>query len=634
MILKIKFKKFAIIKDKTVLVYDIESFPNLFTCSILNSENNKLITYEISEDKNDLGKIVALFQLKEFYFCGFNNKSYDDVLINYLIIRFDDLRYKPIFEITWLIKSMSDKIIKEPVANWVDYKHAYLFNSFDLMTMSFSAKNRVGLKELEVTMGFPNVMEYEGDFSKNVPKELKDKVIEYNQNDVLATGELLNLKKNDIELRLKLNEKYKINVLSKDNVNMGMEILKKEYLEKTNKTWDDIKDLKTPCQLVPFKNIIFDFIQYTTPPLQKLLEKLKKVSIDPNNKDFREVFEIGGVVHNISLGGLHSINNAEIIIPNEDELLLDYDVDSYYPSCLIVNNLYPKHLGIEFVDIYKNIRDERVEAKKNKNSFLADSFKYAINGLSGNLQSQYSWTYDPELVVKLRINCQLMILMLIEKFDLLGAKIVQSNTDGILIKIKKSLLPEIEKAKDEWCKLTKLSMSKEEFERFYQYDVNNYIGVKKGFKETKDPELIKKKGFFADETNLGKGMSPKVIAKSLINYFVYNISPEETLKEDKDIKDYLTYQRVSRDFIVEYNGEKSLHINRFYMSTNGGILIKYKMEKGGKAQATRLCATSPVTIYNKFEDKPFEEYKVNYRYYKNEIYKIINELEINQLSLF
>ena len=622
------------IKDKTVLVYDIESFPNLFTCSILNSENNKLITYEISEDKNDLGKIVALFQLKEFYFCGFNNKSYDDVLINYLIIRFDDLRYKPIFEITWLIKSMSDKIIKEPVANWVDYKHAYLFNSFDLMTMSFSAKNRVGLKELEVTMGFPNVMEYEGDFSKNVPKELKDKVIEYNQNDVLATGELLNLKKNDIELRLKLNEKYKINVLSKDNVNMGMEILKKEYLEKTNKTWDDIKDLKTPCQLVAFKNIIFDFIQYTTPTLQKLLEKLKKVSIDPNNKDFREVFEIGGVVHNISLGGLHSINNAEIIIPNEDELLLDYDVDSYYPSCLIVNNLYPKHLGIEFVDIYKNIRDERVEAKKDKNSFLADSFKYAINGLSGNLQSQYSWTYDPELVVKLRINCQLMILMLIEKFDLLGAKIVQSNTDGILIKIKKSLLPEIEKAKDEWCKLTKLSMSKEEFERFYQYDVNNYIGVKKGFKETKDPELIKKKGFFADETNLGKGMSPKVIAKSLINYFVYNISPEETLKEDKDIRDYLTYQRVSRDFIVEYNGEKSLHINRFYMSTNGGILIKYKMEKGGKAQATRLCATSPVTIYNKFEDKPFEEYKVNYRYYKNEIYKIINELEINQLSLF
>ena len=622
------------IKDKTVLVYDIESFPNLFTCSILNSENNKLITYEISEDKNDLGKIVALFQLKEFYFCGFNNKSYDDVLINYLIMRFDDLRYKPIFEITWLIKSMSDKIIKEPVANWVDYKHAYLFNSFDLMTMSFSAKNRVGLKELEVTMGFPNVMEYEGDFSKNVPKELKDKVIEYNQNDVLATGELLNLKKNDIELRLKLNEKYKINVLSKDNVNMGMEILKKEYLEKTNKTWDDIKDLKTPCQLVSFKNIIFDFIQYTTPTLQKLLEKLKKVSIDPNNKDFREVFEIGGVVHNISLGGLHSINNAEIIIPNEDELLLDYDVDSYYPSCLIVNNLYPKHLGIEFVGIYKNIRDERVEAKKNKNSFLADAFKYAINGLSGNLQSQYSWTYDPELVVKLRINCQLMILMLIEKFDLLGAKIVQSNTDGILIKIKKSLLPEIEKAKDEWCKLTKLSMSKEEFERFYQYDVNNYIGVKKGFTETKDPELIKKKGFFVDEINLGKGMSPKVIAKSLINYFVYNISPEETLKEDKDIRDYLTYQRVSRDFIVEYNGEKSLHINRFYMSTNGGILIKYKMEKGGKAQATRLCATSPVTIYNKFEDKPFEEYKVNYRYYKNEIYKIINELEINQLSLF
>lgn len=622
------------IKDKIVLVYDVECFPNMFTCTVLNSENNKIITYEVSDRRNELGKIVALFQMNNFYFCGYNNRHYDDVLINYLIIKYDELYYKSIFDLNWLIKSMSDKIINEPVANWVDYKHAYLFDSFDLMTMCFSMKNRVGLKELEVTMDFDDVMEYEGNFSKNVPKDLKDKVIEYNTNDVRATGKLLDLKKDDIELRLKLNEKYKVNVLSKDNVNLGMEILKKEYLKKANKTWDEIKDLRSPCEIINLKDIIFDNIKYETKELNTLLDNLKRILINPTDKDFRIVFNIGDTPHNISLGGLHSINEAEVIIPKEDEVLIDYDVDSYYPSFLIVNKLYPKHLNETFIDVYRDIYTQRIEAKKKGDSFIATAFKFVVNGLSGNLQSPYSWVYDPELVVKLRINCQLTMLMLVERFFLAGAKIVQTNTDGVLILVKKDVLCRIEQIKNEWCEQTHLEMSKEEFERFYQCDVNNYIGVMKGFSETENPKLIKTKGLFVQEVNLGKGMAPRIISKALVNYFVYNVSPDETLKEDKNINDFLTYQRVSKDFIVEFNGEDITHINRFYMSTNGGILIKYKPDKGGRKQASRICATSPVTIYNKFDNKPFNDYRINYRYYRYEIYKIINQLEINQQTLF
>ena len=97
---------------------------------------------------------------------------------------------------------------------------------------------------------------------------------------------------------------------------------------------------------------------------------------------------------------------------------------------------------------------------------------------------------------------------------------------------------------------------------------------------------------------------------------------------------FVTYQKVASDFIVEYNNEKVSHINRFYMSKDGGRLIKYKIEKGGKAKATMVCASSLITIYNKFDNIPFEKRNINFRYYKNEIYKIINSLEIEQLNLF
>ena len=133
---------------------------------------------------------------------------------------------------------------------------------------------------------------------------------------------------------------------------------------------------------------------------------------------------------------------------------------------------------------------------------------------------------------------------------------------------------------------------------------------------------------------LGKGMSPKIIAKAINEYFINGVSPDHTLENCKDISMFVTYQKVANDFIVEYNNEKVSHINRFYMSKDGGRLIKYKIEKGGKAKATMVCASSLITIYNKFDNIPFEKRNINFRYYKNEIYKIINSLEIEQLNLF
>jgi hypothetical protein len=97
----------------------------------------------------------------------------------------------------------------------------------------FSSKLRIGLKELQVTMQYPNVQEFEGDFSKNVSVYDIDNVKKYNINDIDSTDELLTRLTKDIELRIAIEDEYKIDALNKDGVNLGMEIIKQRYLSET-----------------------------------------------------------------------------------------------------------------------------------------------------------------------------------------------------------------------------------------------------------------------------------------------------------------------------------------------------------------------------------------------------------------
>jgi len=107
------------------------------------------------------------------------------------------------------------------------------FDTLDLLTMMFSNKLRVGLKELQVTMQYPNVQEYDGDFNEYIPEKEIDNAISYCFNDNNSTEELLNRLQKDIELRLSIEKEYGIKALNKDGVNLGMEILKQRYLEET-----------------------------------------------------------------------------------------------------------------------------------------------------------------------------------------------------------------------------------------------------------------------------------------------------------------------------------------------------------------------------------------------------------------
>ena len=235
--------------------------------------------------------------------------------------------------------------------------------------------------------------------------------------------------------------------------------------------------------------------------------------------------------------------------------------------------------------------------------------------------------------MKVRINGQLLLLMLAEKLTQIQCRIVQANTDGLFVVVKKDKLQEYQQICKDWEQLTKLTLEEDRFEAMYQYAINDYIAIKEGYSQSKDPKLIKTKGIFITEVKLGKGLTPKIIPEAIIKYFADGIPIKYTIYNCKDIKKFLMSEKTGKQWHVEYLGKEQQRTNRFYASTDGGYLWKWKDNEGIKAYQNMLTS-SGVTILNKFDNKPIEERKINYRYYLKEALKIIEELQPRQLSLF
>lgn len=223
------------------------------------------------------------------------------------------------------------------------------------------------------------------------------------------------------------------------------------------------------------------------------------------------------------------------------------------------------------------------------------------------------------------MNGQLLLLMLCERLLELGATIYQVNTDGVLYSLKKAKLNELNKVIEEFQQLSRLNFETEEFTCFYQLAVNDYFGLQPNGE-------IKEKGSFITKVIRGKGLTPKIIPKAVIKYFLEGIKPEEYIKSCTDIKEFLMSEKTGKQWTVEYNGIQQQRTNRFYASTDGHFLFKYKIEDGMKKYQNMLTA-SGVTLLNNFDDLK-EDPKINYRYYITEANKIIAQFKNKQLSLF
>lgn len=614
------------IRNKTAYVYDIEVFKNVFHCTLLNTETEELIKFECSVRKNEMEEMCKFFLQPDICLVGYNNIHYDNPIINYCIEYFSNSKYT-YDKICMSVFNLSTIITKdkENIDKWKRWKYANNFYTLDLLTMLYSQALRVSLKEMQVTMMYKNVQEFNCNWQIPLATTEIDSMIDYNINDVMSTYELLKRCEKDIKLRLDIEDQYNIKCLSKDGVNIGMQILAEEYMRKTGISWNILKDLRSPADTINLNEIILPFIKYDTKILQNLLIEMKSLTVSPGKKSYEKKFLLGDRVISVGVGGIHTINESEIIIPNENEILVDLDVASLYPSMLLNFDFYPRHLGKEFKEVYADIRERRIKAKHAKDKVTDATLKLALNGLSGNLQNEFSWCYDPKAVMGIRINGQLLLLMLTEKLMTLGITPIQLNTDGIFVKMPKSVYSEAMKICKEWENLTGLVLEEDRFKAFYQLAVNDYFGVFEN-------NLIKEKGCFITSVIQGKGLTPKIIPKAVEKYFLEGIKPEEFIKQHTDIKDFLMSEKTGKQWTVEYNGQTQQRTNRFYASTDGCFLYKWKIDDGVKKYQNMLTA-SGVTLLNNFDNLK-ENPKINYQYYITEANKIINQLKTKQLSLF
>lgn len=160
-----------------------------------------------------------------------------------------------------------------------------------------------------------------------------------------------------------------------------------------------------------------------------------------------------------------------------------------------------------------------IKQKDNKQQI----YKILLNSTFGALKSEFNDLFDPVMSNDICVNGQLILTDLI--MSLRGcSELIQSNTDGILIKYKDKDLETIKEKCAEWELNYNLKLDYEYVTKIVQRDVNNYI------LKTADGK-IKGKGIFAnfDGGNFEKN-----------NMTVVDIVLKEYYINGKDIRETIT----------------------------------------------------------------------------------------------
>lgn len=479
------------------------------------------------------------------------------------------------------------------------------------------------------------------DFDRYVMPQYIKPMLDYNINDVFIVCEMVRLKPDEIKLRYSITSAFGVNVLCSARANIADKLTTKFYSDMSGLHKDKFIKQRTERTRLSFNKIIFPHIKFKTPQLQALLEDMKQVSIYHTNKDsFSREITFYGTTYTLATGGIHSVDPPRVCKSDDTYLYLHHDYTSYYPSIMISYNIAPKHLHQKsFTKMMAFLKDTRVKCKHGgdvnviegvPNKIAAEALKIVINSIYGKLGSELFFLYDRFAQMQVTINGQLMTMTLIEELELNGIHVISANTDGIVIKLPRDKFDIYKDITDRWNEFNKMGADYEEYEEIVSRDVNNYFDVQKDgtveFKGALDPKQYLK--------DLKKGYDMPVVALAVYNYFRYNKPVMQTLKEHTDILDFCKTQNVGKQFDVVYdkieNGEvktinSQTHV-RFYVSTKG-VVIQKQERTTGKRQ--RLASGLPVQILNRLDDLPIEERNINYKYYYDEAYKIIDPIKLS-----
>ncbi len=606
-------------------VYDLETYPNVFTLAVEHAEAPVCWLFEISDLRNDSREIVEFLQfLKDTNarLVGFNNLGFDYPVLHTLI-RMGKSDANTLYQKAMAIINSQDEDDRwmhqvNPADRFVTQIDLFKIHHFD------NKARATGLKMLEFNMRSDNIE----DLPFKVGTELNAAEIEvlkkYNRHDVSQTKAFLKHTTDMIAFREKMCALYP----GKDWINyndtkIGKEFFTMKLEEAGVSCYDYGPKGRTPRQtkrpVIHLKDAILPWINFQQPEFNRVLNWLKTQSITETKGVFNDLTAIvNGFCFVFGLGGIHGSLESRVVESDDDNVIVDLDVASYYPNLAISNGFYPQHLGKEFCTIYKNLYEQRkTYPKKSAESAM---LKLALNGVYGDSNNQFSVFYDPLYTMTITLNGQLLLCWLAEEImKWTDGELIQINTDGLTVRIPRTQLPDLKKTRMHWETATGLQLEEAVYKVMMIRDVNNYIAQY-------EDGSVKRKGAYEYDMEWHQNAGGLVIAKVAEKVLLENAPIRQTLEQWPDMMDFMLRTKVPRSsyLAIEHDGvtKQLQNITRYYIAQDGGRLFKWMPPLKGKQEWRKIGVESGWGVQPCNDIRDAGKLPIDFDYYVREVEKL------------
>ncbi len=462
-------------------IYDIETYPNVFTLAVEHADAPFRWMFEISDWRNDSREIIAfLYSLKQMNarMVGFNNLGFDYPVVHTLI-QMGNATAKNLYDKAQAIFDSQDgnrwQHQVKPSERFVEQIDLFKIHHFDNRARTTS------LKLLEFNMRSNNIEDLPFPPGTMLNREQMAVLKHYNHHDVSETKRFYKHTLEMIRFREELTNKYQRDFMNHNDTKIGKDYFVMKLEEAGVQCYgygpNGREPRQTPRPQIALKDAIFPWIEFEDVRFQRVMAWLQQQVI----VETKGVFSDLSVVVNdfefvFGLGGIHGSIESEVVESDVDHVIIDLDVTSYYPSLAISNRLFPEHLTETFCDVYAHLKDQRVKYPKGsaENAML----KLALNGVYGDSNNVYSVFYDPLFTMSITLNGQLLLCKLAEKLMRIpDLRLIQINTDGLTIRVPRQHKEVVDSIREEWESLTKLQLEEAIYSRMFIRDCNNYVAV-------------------------------------------------------------------------------------------------------------------------------------------------------------
>lgn len=331
------------IKD---VIYDIETYPNVFTFCGVFSSGKGLRTFEISDRKNDVDTLLEFLRNVKQHnlrLVGFNNIGFDYPVIHHILQKSKKAKQqKQPLEIT---ANELYKIAMKVIDSNRDGGYGSSVKSDEVIIPQvdlykiwhFDNKAKAtSLKMLEFNMRSDNIEDLPFPVGKKLTSEEIDTLIKYNEHDVLQTLEFYKHSAEAIALREELTAKFGFDCTNHNDTKIGKELFI-QSLEKANKgCCYEVTPYKkivrqTKRDKIVIADCLFKYIKFDRPEFKAIHEWFKKQTITETKGVFSDILE----------GELDDVAKYAEMVVKRRKLNDPFDKNNkrYVPSFTEINSL-------------------------------------------------------------------------------------------------------------------------------------------------------------------------------------------------------------------------------------------------------------------------------------------------------